>query len=1176
MDPHIDLSVGTIVEDTYEVLGVLGQGGMGRVYRVRHLGWNVDLALKAPRPDLAADAELLRIFVQEAETWVGLGAHPHIVQCHYVRNLRGLPYVFAERVEGGSLAGAIEQRTLYAGTESEVLARVIDIALQCAWGLALAHGANVVHQDVKPANILLTTDHIAKVCDFGLARAKPGGRAGDEKHTFAGMTPAYASPEQRRAARTGERSGALTNKTDVWSWAVSVLHMLAGEVTWLAGSVAREAALAYAASGGFPAVARTPTDLVELLLSCLRDDPDERPRADAIAESLLALRESALGEPYPHERPEPGSFLTGGLNNRGLSLLDLGKSWDALTALDEAVARDPRHAIAVYNRGLVAWRAGKATDRDVLGAIQDAAQWEAKEFARSLHAGWVHLERGAAYEAWVDGRRAEGLATTPEEQEEAARYAVAFREVIRADDRRPVVPPFAAHERGLRAAAFTRDGRLALTGDGDGAIRLWSLAEGRLVTQILRKGPSIRALALSADGTRACASDGDGHVWSIDVATEKWKRLCEGSYDTLAITADGSTLLAANQNRLHVWDLGSSRRTREIEPGTERLTLSVDGAHVGWPLAGQLHLWDFKAEPGSIPGHVDDPQYKAYVDPFRVQRRPMRDVWDAAYIMESTRVGRRALANAVVPIRGGTALVSCGNDETVRVWSFATRKVETYMSGVRTAYERLAVDDDETLLFGAAGELLSVWELATGRLLRTERMGANIVALAACARGRRIAIATADGTLRLLAHSPSRAAPLVLCHPRAALVDPDVPRRQRSVQARVEAALRDDRAAEAVRAFHELLALPGQELSEPTLALERRLSAVAERSGLRAVVAGGVEALPKENADATVAISADGERVGWCSGRSARLIGRGRSRELCLDEGVFFAFAMAPDGLRVAAAAYGKLVTWPAMGFSDWMLEMAAKPTPFADALPRRESPAGVRPWPKGPIGGYSPLHWRSFELEPKVLPVYLDGRIHAIALGREMELVAVTDAELRIFDLATGHERLHVRWGARCVAVTPDGRHVATGNADGGVEIWARDSGKRLLREKKAHAGAVAAIAMSAGGGVLISAGADGVVQRLRGDGDRAVFAERHAAPARGVAVTPDGGIAVSCGEDAVVRVYDVRSGQCLRVLAGGARKLTSVAISADAHVVVAANDAGEIRRWRLHWHLVPPGHAA
>ncbi|MGI5239446.1 serine/threonine-protein kinase [Dactylosporangium sp. CA-139066] len=211
---------GAVVAGTYKVLGERGRGGMGVVHRVRHLGWGVDLAVKAPLPGALRSPAGRDLFVSEAETRVSLGLHPNVCACHYVRNLGGGPRLFAEFVPGGTVKDQIKSRMLYRGSRDRALPRVLDLAIQAAWGLTHAHGRGLVHADVKPANVLLDDDGTAKVTDFGLARAA-GLAAG-------GMTPAYASPEQAAGRPVG----------DVYSLAVSVLEMLTGDVTWPAGSVA--------------------------------------------------------------------------------------------------------------------------------------------------------------------------------------------------------------------------------------------------------------------------------------------------------------------------------------------------------------------------------------------------------------------------------------------------------------------------------------------------------------------------------------------------------------------------------------------------------------------------------------------------------------------------------------------------------------------------------------------------------------------------------------------------------------------------------------------------------------------------------------------------------------------------------------------------------------------------
>src|SRR5262245_47093844 len=123
-------AVGDVVLGVYEVLHVHTTGGMGLVYRVRHRGWNTDLALKRPRPERLGDERAKVLFEREAETWVQLGLHPNVVTCYYVRRIDDVPCAFAEYITAGTLASWIHHGRLYQGGPAVSLARVLDVAIQ--------------------------------------------------------------------------------------------------------------------------------------------------------------------------------------------------------------------------------------------------------------------------------------------------------------------------------------------------------------------------------------------------------------------------------------------------------------------------------------------------------------------------------------------------------------------------------------------------------------------------------------------------------------------------------------------------------------------------------------------------------------------------------------------------------------------------------------------------------------------------------------------------------------------------------------------------------------------------------------------------------------------------------------------------------------------------------------
>ena len=358
--------MGDIILDQYEVMGILGTGGMGKVYKVHHRGWNTDLAVKSPKPEIFAKADGKENFIREAETWINLGLHPHIVSCYYVRTLGGIPRIFAEYVQEGSLADWIGKRKLYEGGHKQALERILDVAIQFAWGLHYAHEQGLVHQDVKPANVMMASDGTVKVTDFGLAKARVmAGEVGIQTASGAksilvssrGMTPAYCSPEQA----TGQ---VLSRRTDIWSWGVSVLEMFVGSVTWMVGVVAREALACHEPQD--PVIPAMPAAVVKLLARCFQPRPQDRPATMLeVATSLQEIYERELGYSYPRQAPKAADALADSLNNRALSLYDLGRIEEAKQVWQQALQADPHHVEATYNQGITLWRQGVLTD-DVL------------------------------------------------------------------------------------------------------------------------------------------------------------------------------------------------------------------------------------------------------------------------------------------------------------------------------------------------------------------------------------------------------------------------------------------------------------------------------------------------------------------------------------------------------------------------------------------------------------------------------------------------------------------------------------------------------------------------------------------------------------------------------------------------------------------------------------------
>ena len=358
---------------TYRVEDNAIHGGMGSVWRVRHLSWNTDLAMKRPQPRFFSEGSDQRKadFIAECEHWIDLGLHPNIVSCYYVRDIGGVPTIFSEWMDGGSLKDAIGSGRLYEGTGAEVQARILDIAIQTARGLKYSHEQGLIHQDVKPGNILLTKDWEAKVADFGLAKAQSQLTDG-EKPVSSGYTLAYCPKAQAEGAEAAVWM-------DVYAWALTVLEMYLGGHPWQTGAEAADRAEALL---GQRRVA-VPEAMGALLLRCLSSREDG---FDGLIDPLLGAYRQAAGRDYPRPEMDASASAANNLNNYAISMMDLGRRESAAMAWDEAVSRYPDHVQSVVNRAFFRWHEAGITDKEVLEVLEGLPDCEEKREALEIYA----------------------------------------------------------------------------------------------------------------------------------------------------------------------------------------------------------------------------------------------------------------------------------------------------------------------------------------------------------------------------------------------------------------------------------------------------------------------------------------------------------------------------------------------------------------------------------------------------------------------------------------------------------------------------------------------------------------------------------------------------------------------------------------------------------------------
>jgi WD40 repeat protein/tRNA A-37 threonylcarbamoyl transferase component Bud32 len=673
-----DLPMPTAIGD-YEVLEVLGRGGMGVVYKARHRTIGRLAALKMIlSAEHASRAELCR-FRAEAEA-VGQLLHPNIAQIYEVDEADGNPYFALEFVEGGTLSARISEQPLPAREAAkliEALARAIHVA----------HQAGILHRDLKPGNILLTVDGVPKIADFGLAK-----RMDDDAvhNTGTGSilgTPAYMAPEQAEGKNRGLGPG-----VDIYALGSVLYHMLTGRPPFV-GETVLDTLQHVKNDDPIPPGRlrpRVPRDLEIICLKCLQKEPRKRyATANDLADDLAHFL-----------RNEP---------IRARSIGDLERTW-------KWVRRQPVFAALLATLVLVIvggffvvlrlWLRAEKLRGWALDEMNESMAREQRtttrlnEAAQDLYVAHMNLAQEALRDA--DGPR---LRTLLDESAPALR-GFEWR-YLRALSNSPGLE-LRRHLRDVRAVAFRPDaGQQIATAGGDGLVVLWDAGKS---PRILRghANPVLRVV-YSAGGKRLASADKSGAIRIWDVAAEKTTRVRAGAAPTTSL---------------------------RFGPNAEWLVAGgEDGSIRLWNLTSEFPPTAFPGHPYAITDLAVSPDGKRIAS--ASQDRSVR-VWDVTGPSELFACPHDHWATAVTFSADGTTLFSASADKRVRVWDAATGRLRFELHGAGDALRTLTANPAGARLAGVGFDRsVAVWDLSARKLVRSYPADAErIRTVAYDARGR--------------------------------------------------------------------------------------------------------------------------------------------------------------------------------------------------------------------------------------------------------------------------------------------------------------------------------------------------------------------------------------------------------------------------------------------------------
>jgi WD40 repeat protein/serine/threonine protein kinase len=778
----VNWEIGDIIDGRYEVVSVIGRGGKGIVYKVNHLEWKLELAVKMPLAHLVADDVSKARFIREAQTWVDLGLHPNIVQCWYVRELGGMPRLFMDYIGGGSLKDWIRDGKIIA----EDWERIIDLIIQACDGLSYAHEQGMeVHRDIKPGNMLMSERGDLLVTDFGIAKREGSEieghsaeeivvETGDQSTiTVTGSelgTPEYGAPEQWGKARHAD------TRADIYALGIVLFELCCGRRPFDDGIHREPPHVLIGRHLSVPAPdprsfnSAIPTMLAELITQCLAKSPDDRPASmTELRERLAEVHVKVLGKPSRRVKPQTVELRSDALNNRAASMLDLGERAAAFEAWQEALKLDPYHPESLYNQTLLQWRAAEITDDDAARKLAEAAHTDRRS---DLYMGYLQLERAAAdlaESALLRAVRDQQLATngaiwrtigdTQMAQEKYAEAEQAYQkalDLIPGDfgslERQtmaqvgtrfrghPQVFPWRhchyalenGHYRRVTAVAALPNSRFMVSASQDMTLRLWDLVTRACIWTTRGHEDMILALAVSSDGRMIVSGSQDMTIRIWESATGKSRWIGRGHSDrvsAVAITPNGRFIVSGSRDKtLRLWSVSSGKTiwvSEKHAAAVTALAITPDGKFV---LSGHdeenLYLWDIATG-----------------------KRIERKYYGAA--LENLGFVTAATTSLVITPDGQFA-VSGSRDTSVRLWNVQSGEIIRVYTGHEKTVTSVAVSrNGKWIISGSTDGTVRHWETDTGNCTWASRVHeAEVTGVAITPAGQWVVSGSQDKTLR--------------------------------------------------------------------------------------------------------------------------------------------------------------------------------------------------------------------------------------------------------------------------------------------------------------------------------------------------------------------------------------------------------------------------------------------
>lgn len=639
-----------VVIDGFEILSILGQGGMGVVYKARQHSLDRHVALKVIHENLLANRVAIHRFEREAMAAARL-MHPNIVAIYQAGKAGNHHYLAMEYVAGTNLQRLVEEGGMFP------VDRACRYIRQAALGLQHAHERGLVHRDIKPPNLMVTQDGaLIKILDMGLARLTANELQAGSQMTQQGVfmgTPDFVAPEQAVDARHADI------RADIYSLGCTFYYILTGQLPFPTETVV-EKIDKHRWSMPTPAEqfrSDLPAGVSQVLLRMLAKKPADRFQTPLELAAALA--------PFAQGDTMASVFLP----NLHLSL-DMPAIGDKPSTADGVLTDPSQHKTPHHTAQLLI--------RDPLESLLDVVTWPTYMLDASL--GELSCWRGHTAPVQSVAFLPNGLRVLSASRDGTLRVWDATTGATRH------VWPVAAT--GLTCMALSRDGKLVLTGDEEQIVRVWDVREGRQVIELPALTTRVCALAISPDNRHALTGSGDGviRLWDLQRGTRLLRY--EGHRDeihSVAFSHDGKRVISGSRDfTLRMWDTLTGQELRRVDDwlsghrkavitdavisrnGQRILSAGSDHVVCLWNVLTGRMILRFQGHKGWVYSTAFSPNEKRFLS--GGGDKTVR-LWDLHREREAVCfTGHNARVTSVAFSPDGLFAVSGSFDQTIRLW----------------------------------------------------------------------------------------------------------------------------------------------------------------------------------------------------------------------------------------------------------------------------------------------------------------------------------------------------------------------------------------------------------------------------------------------------------------------------------------------------------------------------